>query len=151
MTEAHGPFESGEGPGQVTLAQRQHATPPRGIRMATGVSNCLDNLESFIPQGTALRERPQFGMAHGEVGTGVHGGRDDPTKALVAPCSVEGRYGLLEAVDRPTIVALELVGYAEILVYQRVQDDIPAGRGQRKGALGGGDGLVMRAYEVEMA
>jgi hypothetical protein len=43
-----------------------------------------------------------------------------------------------------------LVGHAECLVRQRVQDDIPAGRGQREGALTGGDSLVIRAYEVEM-
>ena len=79
-----------------------------------------------------------------------HGGQDDLTEALVAPRPVEGRHGLPEAVDRPTIVALGLVGCAEALVRQRLQDDLPAGRGEREGALGGGDGLVIRAHEVEM-
>ena len=40
-----------------------------------------------------------------------------------------------------------MVGEAEVVVRQRVQDDIPAGRGERQGALGGGDGLVIRAHE----
>ena len=40
-------------------------------------------------------------------------GRTDLTEALVAPRPVEGRHGLPEAVDRPTIVTLGLVGYAE--------------------------------------
>ena len=31
-----------------------------------------------------------------------------------------------------------------------MQDDIPAGRGEREGTLGGGDGLVIRAHDVEM-
>ena len=68
----------------------------------------------------------------------------------MAPCPLEGRHGLPEAVDRPPIVTLGLVGEAEVVVRQRVQDDIPAGRGEREGALGGGDGLVIRAHEAEM-
>jgi hypothetical protein len=31
-----------------------------------------------------------------------------------------------------------------------VQDDIPVSRGEREGALGGSDGLVIRAHEAEM-
>ena len=71
-------------------------------------------------------------------------------EALAAPRPVEGRHGLPEAVDRPTIVALGLIGYAKELVRQRVQDALPAGRGKGEGALGGGDGLVIRAPDVEM-
>ena len=89
-------------------------------------------------------------MAPGEVGTGDHGGQGSLPEALVAPRSVEGRHDLPEAVDRPTIVALGLVGEAEVVVRQRLQDDIPAGRGERQGALAGGDGLVIRALMVEM-
>ena len=63
---------------------------------------------------------------------------------------LEGRHGLSETVDRPTIVALGMVGQAEVLVRQRVQDDLPAGRGEREGALGSGDGLVIRAHDAEM-
>ena len=33
---------------------------------------------------------------------------------------------------------------------QLMQDDLPAGRGKREGALGGSDGLVIRAHEIEM-
>ena len=150
LTEAHGPFEQGEGPGQVALAEGQQTDPPRGHHEARGVSHRLGNPEPFFPEGTALGERAQLGMAPGEVGTGGHGGQEDLAEALVAPRPVEGRHGLPEAVDRPTIVALGLVGVAEVLVRQRLQDDIPAGRGEREGALGGGDGLVIRAHEVEM-
>jgi hypothetical protein len=67
------------------------------------------------------------------------------------PCLVEGRYGLPEAGDRPTVVALEHEGAAKVLVRQRVPDNIPAGRGDCEGALAGIDGLVIRAYEAEMA
>ena len=114
------------------------------------MSNRLGNPEPFFPEGPALGERAQLGMAPGEVGTGEHGGQDDLTEALAALRPVEGRHGLPEAVDRPTIVALGLVGEAEALVRQRLQDDLPAGRGEREGALGGGDGLVIRAHEAEM-
>src|SRR4030095_13355619 len=31
-----------------------------------------------------------------------------------------------------------------------MQDDLPTGRGEREGALGGSDGLVIRAHEVAM-
>ena len=54
------------------------------------------------------------------------------TEALAAPRPLEGRHGLPEAVDRPTIVALGLVGDAEVVVRQRLQDDLPAGRGERR-------------------
>ena len=37
-----------------------------------------------------------------------------------------------------------MVGYAEVAVRQRLQDDLPAGRGERQGALAGGNGLVIR-------
>ena len=80
-----------------------------------------------------------------------HGGQGDLAKALVAPRPLEERHGLPEAVDRPTIVALGLVGCAKVTVRQRLQDDIPAGRGEREGALGGSNGLVIRAPNVEMA
>ena len=150
LTEAHGPFEQGEGPGQVALAEGQQTDPPRGKHEARGVRNRLGNPQPFFPEGPALGERAQLGMAPGEVGTGVHGGQDELAEALVAPRPLEGRHGLPEAVDRPTIVALGLVGLAEVLVRQRVQDDIPTGRGEREGALAGGDGLVIRAHVAEM-
>ena len=98
--------------------------------------NRLGNPEPFFPEGTALGEHAQLGMAPGELGTGVHGGQDDLTEALVALRPVEGRHGLPEAVDRPTIVALGLVGYAEVLVRQRVQDDIPARPWRARGRAG---------------
>jgi hypothetical protein len=64
---------------------------------------------------------------------------------------VEGRYGLLEAVDRSTIVALDPVGQAEAVVRQGLRHDIPASRGEDEGALTSRDSLVMRASLVEMA
>ena len=74
------------------------------------MSHRLGNPQPFFPEGPALGEHAQLGMAPGELGTGVHGGQDDLTEALAAPRPVEERHGLPEAVDRPTIVALGLVG-----------------------------------------
>ena len=71
-------------------------------------------------------------------------------EALAAPRTVEGRHGLPEAVDRPTIVALGLVGLAEGRFASAVQDNIPTGRGERQGTLGGGDGLVIARPATEM-
>jgi hypothetical protein len=68
------------------------------------VISYLGELEPFIPEGVALGERAQLGMAPGEPGTGDHGGQDGLTEALVAQRPIEGRHGLPEAVDRPTIV-----------------------------------------------
>ena len=110
LTDAHGPFEQGERPGQVALAEGQQTDPPRGNHEAPGVSHRLGNPQPFVPEGTALGEHAQLGMAPGEVGTGEHGGQVDLTEALAAPRPVEGRHGLPEAVDRPTIVALGPVG-----------------------------------------
>ena len=73
---------------------------------ARGVLHRLGDPQPFVPEGPALGERPQLGMAPGEVGTGEHGGQDGAAEALAAPPPVEGRHGLPEAVDRPTIVAL---------------------------------------------
>ena len=112
------------------------------------MSHRLGNLEPFVSHGTALGERAQLGMAHGEPGTGTHGGQHHLAEALVAPCPVEGRHSLSEAVDRPTIVPLALVGSAEIAVRQRVQDGIPASRSERESTLARGDGLVICAHEI---
>ena len=73
-------------------------------------------------------------MTPGEVGTDLHDGWDDSAKTLVAPCPLEGRHGWPQAVNRPTIVALDVVGVAEALVRQRLPDAIPASRGEREDA-----------------
>jgi hypothetical protein len=108
------------------------------------VINHLGNLQPLSPKGTALDERTQLSMTPGEEGAGVHGGQIELTQTLTTPHPVKGRHGLLEALYRLAIVALGKVGLAEMLVRQRVQDDISAGRGERQGALGGSNGLVTR-------
>ena len=70
---------------------------------------------------------------------------------LAAQRPVKGRNALSEAVDRLTIVALDLIGCAKEGVRVRGQDDIPARRGKREGALGSANGLVIRTAELEMA
>ena len=110
----------------------------------------LGNPQPFFPKGTTLGEHPQLGMAPGEPGTGEHRGQVGLTEALAALRPVEGRHGLPEAVDCPTVVALRMVGQTKILVRQGVQDAIAAGRGERQGALASGNGLVIRPPEVEM-
>jgi hypothetical protein len=114
------------------------------------VRHHLSNPQAFLPQGDTLGERTKLGMAPGKVGAGEHGGEGELTEAFVAPCPLEGRHGLPEAVDRPMIVALGLVGCAEIVVRQQVQDNLPAGHGERQGALSGGNGLVIHAHAVEI-
>jgi hypothetical protein len=71
-------------------------------------------------------------------------------EALVAPRPVEEHYGLPEAIDGSTIVALGLVGEAEALVRQLVQDGISASCGERESTLGDGDGLVICTPDKEM-
>ena len=110
----------------------------------------LGNPEPFFREGPALSECAELGMAPGEPGKRDHGGQVGLTEALATLRPVEGRHALLEAVDRLTIVALDQVGDAEAPVRQRVQDDVPAGRGERQGTLTGGDGLVIRAHEAKM-
>jgi hypothetical protein len=114
------------------------------------VRNGFGNPQPFIPEGLALGEYAQLSMARREPGTGEHGWQDHPTEALTAPRPVEGRHGAPEAVDRPPIVALGLIGKAEVAVRQRLQDDLPIGRGERQGALSGRDGLVIGAHAVEI-
>ena len=63
LGDAHGAFEQGEGSGQVALAESQHADPVIGPYEAPRVSNCLGNLEPFFPEGPALGEHAQLGMA----------------------------------------------------------------------------------------
>ena len=111
----------------------------------------LGDPEPFVPEGDTFGKGAQLGMAPGEVGTGEHGGQVDLTEALMAPRPVERCYGLPEAVNRPTIVALGMVSCSEVLVRQRLQDNLPAGRGEREDALGGDDGLVMCAHDGEVA
>jgi hypothetical protein len=78
------------------------------------VRNPLGNPQPFAPQGDPLSERPELGMARGQVGTAAHGGQVDLTEALVAPLPRKGSHGLLEAVDRPSILTLGLVDAAEM-------------------------------------
>ena len=113
VTNPHGPFEQGERPVQVALAQGQQTDPPRGLHQAPGVSNRLCNLEPFFPEGPALSERAQLGMAPGEEGTGKHGRQVRKAETLVAPRPIDEHRGLPEVVDCPTIVVLEKVGLAE--------------------------------------
>ena len=62
---------------------------------------------------TALGEQAYLGLAPGEVGPGEHSGQDDRPKRRTVPDPIERDHGLFEAVDRPPIVAEELVGDAQ--------------------------------------
>ena len=109
LTEAHGPIEEGEGSVQVTLAEGQQSDPPEGPHEAPGVVNLLGNPEPFIPEGPALGECAELGMAPGQEGTGLHGEQKDLAEALTVTLPTEGHYGLPAAVDRPPIVALGIM------------------------------------------
>src|SRR5437870_1930387 len=87
-------------------------------------------------------------MARGEPVTGDHGEQEKLAEALVASCPIERRHGLPQAVYRPTIVTLGLVGAAEGIVC--LQDNILASRGEREGALGSGNRLFMLTHLVEI-
>ena len=150
LTDAHGLFEPGKGPRQVTLAQRQQTNPPIGAHNARGLLHRLGNPEPFFPEGTTLGEHAELGMTHSEPGTGAYSGQDDLAEVLVAPCPLERCQSLPEAVDRPTRVTLGLVGLTKVEVRQRVQDDVIASHGECEGALAGGDGLVISAHKAEM-
>ena len=87
---------------------------------------------ALLHRGHGPRERAQLGMAQGEVGRearragrpgrSAHGAAHPSRNATVCP---------KQAIARP-IVTLALVGQAKVEVRQRVQDDILAGRGQRR-------------------
>src|SRR5262249_2097529 len=98
----------------------------------------------------ALGKHAKLSIAHSEEITGLHSGQHPLAETLVAPRPLKGCHSLPEAVDRLTIVALGPVGYAEIVVCDGAPDEIPAGSGERQGALGGGDGLVIRALYAEI-
>jgi hypothetical protein len=118
---------------------------------ARRVISRLSNPKPLFPVGPALSEHAELSMAHGEPCTTEHGGQSKLTDdALMAWCRVEARYGLPEAVYRPTTVTLHRDGHAEVVVRQPVRDDIPASRGERESALGIGNGLVIRAHVTEM-
>ena len=89
-------------------------------------------------------------MTPGEQSRECTEGRTDTAEVFVAPRPIEGRYRLLEAGDRPTIVTLGMVGYTKAVVGPCVQDDIPTSRGEYEGALGRSDGLIIHARKVEM-
>jgi hypothetical protein len=77
--------------------------------------NRLSNLEPLIPDRSALGERAELSMARSEVRRGEHGGEKLP-ETLMGLHTVQGRHALRETVDRPTIIALGLVGDAEVQV-----------------------------------
>ena len=57
MTDAHGPFEPGESPGQVALAEGQQTDPVIGPHEACGMRHRLGNPQPFFTEGRALGER----------------------------------------------------------------------------------------------
>ena len=57
--------------------------------------------------------------------------------------------GSPHTVDRLPIIALDVVGSAQVVARQSLLDHLPAGRRNRQSALGGGDGLVMLAQVAE--
>src|SRR5205823_13873718 len=79
-----------------------------------------------------------------------HGGQDGEAETLVALRTLEERRGLRGAVDRATKVALVIVDRAEEAVRQRLHNNVPTGRGEPVGALGGGEGLVIRPPEEKI-
>jgi hypothetical protein len=121
----------------------------RGIHEARGLRNRCGHPEPFVPEGLALREPPQFAIAPGEVGPGGHDGHVDLTEAFVVRRAIEERHRLPKTVDRPTVVTLGEVDSTEGMVRERVQDDIPTGRGELKDTLGRGNGLGIRPHDVE--
>jgi hypothetical protein len=149
-TDAHSPIEEGECPWQVALPEGQQTDSLSGKHQAAGVIDRLCDPQPFFAEGTTFGELPQLGIAVGEGGSGEYGGQGDLAEPLAVPCSLDGRHGPCEAVDRPTIVALGLVGGVKVAVRPRLQDDIAAGCGEREGALSGGDGLFIRAHDAAM-
>jgi len=115
--------------------------------------------EPFVPENMALSECAQLAMAHGGIGTLAYAGHIDITywywstlaEILARLHRVPERYRLPLAVDRPTIVGLELVDDAEVGVRPRLHEVIPARDGECEGALGGDEALGMRAPIDEMA
>src|SRR5262249_58867439 len=73
LTDTHRAFERGQSPGQVALAEGQQTEPPRSPHEARGMIRRLGNLEPFVPDGPALSEPAELGVAPGEPGTGPHG------------------------------------------------------------------------------
>jgi hypothetical protein len=132
------------------VAEGHQTEPVIGPREAVGVRQRLGNLQPFFPQCPPLSKRAEFGMAHGQPGTGEHRRRDSLTEEIVALGPAEGRHGLPEADACPTVVTLRLVGAAEELVRQRLQDVIPTRRTACHRTLARGDDLGVHAPVEEM-
>ena len=95
----------------------------------------LGNPQPCFPEGETCGERAEFGMAGGEHSTREHSGQEINAEALALLRPVKGGHSLPEAGDRSAIMAQVIVGDAEVLVRQRLQDDFSAGRSERAGAL----------------
>jgi hypothetical protein len=115
------------------------------------VSSRLSHPEPLFPAGPALSEHTELSMGHSEICTREHGGQSKLTDdALTAWGRVEARYGLPEAVYRPTMVTLHRGGHTEVVVRQPVRDSILTSRGERESALSIGNGLVICAHGTEI-
>ena len=58
LTEAHGPFEQGEGSGQVALAEEEQAAPVIGPYKTPKVIDLLGNAEPFCRESTPSANMP---------------------------------------------------------------------------------------------
>src|SRR5262249_15928203 len=143
LTDTYSSFEQGERPPQATLPAEQRTKSVRGKPEPPSIRSRLGIAKSFVPESMALSECAQLGMALGEIGTGGYVAQVEITSwshldgVLAAPHPVEERHVLPLAVDRPTIVALVLVGDAKVVIRPCLTAAIPARDGEREGALGG--------------
>jgi hypothetical protein len=83
------------------VTEGQQTDPPRGDHEAPRVilRDPLGNPVPFCAAGETYGEEAQLGIARGERDTGEHGGDKGETEALAVPFPIEGRDGLLDAID----------------------------------------------------
>ena len=110
MTDAHSPFEQGKGLGRSPWRRDSRPNHLEAEHQAPGMLNRLGNPEPFFPEGTALSEQAQLGMTLERAGHGRSRRVGQPPKRSWRRAPSRDCHRLPEAVDRPTIVTLGLVG-----------------------------------------
>ena len=110
LREVEGPFEHGDGLGEVSLAQRPKAHGPIGQDTAKGVIGGLGHPHPFLGGRPPLGEGAALGKGEDEETAGEHGRRRVQAEALLEQRAVETHHILAEILHRARIVPQAAVG-----------------------------------------
>src|SRR5262245_55746369 len=107
LTDTRSTFEQRQCLVQVPLAEVWQAGTSIGLHKADGMLDRLGNAQPGFADGNPLGKRSHLSKAKGQIGTTLHGRKDELPKALVALLALQQGHGSPVGVYALTIGPLE--------------------------------------------